>query len=128
MHLLIRWAVSAVALYITVKVAEYLNLHIWLAPGLQGVIAAVIAVAVLAVVNAIIRPIVELLTLPLTCLTFGLFSFVVNALMFWLVGQVVPGFHVRGFLAPLFASIVMGLVSGILSFFIVSDKEKGKRK
>lgn len=128
MQLLVRWAISAIALYITVVVGEHLNLHIWLAPGLQGVVASVIAVAILAVVNAVIRPIVKLLTLPLTCLTLGLFSFVINALMFWIVGQVVPNFHVRGFLAPLFASIVMGIVSGLLSMFIISDKEKDKRR
>jgi putative membrane protein len=130
MHLLVRWAISAVALYITVKVLEHFQFHIWLAPGVQGVIASVIFVAILAVVNAVIRPIVELLTLPLTCLTLGLFSFVINAVMFWIVGQFVPGFHIRGFLAPLVASIVMSVVSGFLSFVLVPDpdNEKGKRK
>ena len=128
MQLLVRWAISAVALYITVLIAEHFKMHIWLARGVAGVIASVIAVVVLAVVNAIIRPIVKLLALPITCLTLGLFSFVINALMFWIVGQgVVPGFSVRGFVAPLFASIVMGLISGILSSVIVSDGEKEKK-
>jgi putative membrane protein len=128
LQIFVRWAISAVALYITVLIVEHFKMHIWLAPGLAGVIASVIAVVVLAVVNAIIRPIVKLLALPITCLTLGLFSFVINAMMFWVVGQVVPGFHVRGFVAPLFASIVMGLISGILSSIIVSDGEKDKKK
>jgi putative membrane protein len=128
LQILVRWAISAVALYITVLLAQHLNMHIWLAPGVSGVTASVIAVAVLAVVNAVIRPIVKLLALPITCLTLGLFSFVINAGMFWLVGQVVPGFHVRGFVAPLFASIVMGIISGILSSLIVSDNEKKERR
>lgn len=127
MQILVRWAVSAVALYVTVLIAERLKLHLAIDPGLPGVEASVIAVVVLAIVNAIIRPIVKLLALPLTCLTFGLFSFVINAAMFWIVFSVVPGFHVKGFLAPLFASIVMSIVSGILSSVIISDGEKGKR-
>lgn len=132
MQLIIRWAVSAVALYITVLLTQHLL------PGSVGLaknpadraIAMVEAVAVLAIVNAVVRPIVELLTLPLTCLTFGLFSFVINALMFWIVGHVVPGFRIHGFLAPLFASIVMGIVSGILSAVIIPDEKssRGNRK
>jgi len=127
LQILVRWAISAVALYITVLIAEHLKLHLAVDPGVPGVIASVIAVVVLAIVNTIVRPIVKLLALPITCLTLGLFSFVINALMFWLVFEVVPGFHVKGFIAPLFASVVMSVINGILSSLIVSDKEKGKR-
>ena len=128
MQVLVRWAVSAIALYITVLIAEHLKLHLAVDPGVPGIIASVIAVAVLAVVNTIVRPIVKLLALPITCLTLGLFSFVINAAMFWLVFSVVPGFHVKGFLAPLFASVVMSVINGVLSSVIVSDKEKEKRR
>jgi len=127
LQILVRWAISAVALYITVLIAEHLKLHLAVDPGVPGVIASVIAVVVLAIVNTIVRPIVKLLALPITCLTLGLFSFVINALMFWLVFEVVPGFHVKGLIAPLFASVVMSVINGILSSLIVSDKEKGKR-
>ena len=127
MQIFVRWAIGAVALYITVMIAERLKLHLAVDPGLPGVIASVIAVAVLSVVNAVIRPIVKLLALPITCLTLGLFSFVINACMFWLVFALVPGFHVKGFLAPLFASVVMSVINGVLSSLIVSDKEKEKR-
>ena len=91
MQIFVRWAIGAVALYITVMIAERLKLHLAVDPGLPGVIASVIAVAVLSVVNAVIRPIVKLLALPITCLTLGLFSFVINACMFWLVFALVPG-------------------------------------
>ncbi|BDI34479.1 hypothetical protein CCAX7_65300 [Capsulimonas corticalis] len=124
MQLLLRWAVSAIALYLTVLLAQHFRLGMWLAPGVAGVVASVIAVAALGIVNAVIRPIVQLLAMPLTCITFGLFSFVINALMFWLVGILVPGFHVKGFVAPLFGSIVMGLISGILNHLLISDREK----
>jgi putative membrane protein len=123
MTLFLRWIASAVALYLTVWLGMMLNLHLYIEPGLHAVVPALIAVAVLAVVNALIRPIVSLLTLPITCLTLGLFSFVVNALMFWIVGQVVPGFHVRGLLAALFGSISMSVLGGLINFLMVSTVE-----
>ena len=64
------------------------------------------------------------LTLPLTCLTFGLFAFVVNALLFWLVGAVRAGLPRRGLAAPLFGSVVMGLVGGLLNNVLVSKRER----
>jgi putative membrane protein len=128
MQLLLRWAISAVALYGTVLICHYFHLRVWLAPGVGGAVAALIAVALLAVVNTVIRPIVKLVTFPLTCLTFGLFSFVVNGLMFWIVGQVVPGFRVKGFEAPVVGSIMMSLLFGILNYILIPDDEKGKNK
>lgn len=125
MQLILRWILSAIALYITVVLAQVLGLKMWIRPGTEGIAPALIAVAVLAIVNAIIRPIIKLIALPITCLTFGLFAFVINALMFWIVGQVVPGFHVAGFWAPLFGSIVMGLVSGALNNLLISSSERG---
>jgi putative membrane protein len=120
MYLILRWIASAAALYITVLLGTYLHMHIWIEPGINAIAASMIAVAVLAAVNVLIRPIVKLLTLPLTCLTLGLFSFVINALMFWLVGNVVPGFHVKGFEAALFGSIVMSIFGGLINSLLVS--------
>jgi putative membrane protein len=115
---------SAVALYITVELGHYLGLRIWIEPGIHAVVPAIIAVAVLAVVNAIIRPVVQFIALPITCLTLGLFSLVINGLMFWLVGQVVPGFDVKGFWAPIYGAIMMGLLSGLLNNFLNADDKK----
>jgi len=126
MTLLYRWVLSAIALYLTVVVGQHLGLSIYIDPGVKAVIPAIIAVALLAIVNATIRPIVQLVALPVTCLTFGLFSLVINGFMFWLVGQFVPGFHVRGLLAPLYGSIVMGLLSGILNTLLISNDDKDK--
>ena len=126
MTILYRWILSAVALYVTVIVGQHLGLQIYIDPGIKAVIPAVIAVALLAIVNATIRPIVQLVALPVTCLTFGLFSLVINGFMFWLVGQFVPGFHVRGLLAPIYGSAVMGLLSGILNTLLISDDDKDK--
>lgn len=126
MTILYRWLLSAVALYVTVIAGQHLGLPLYIDPGIKAVLPAFIAVAVLAVVNAIIRPIVQLVALPITCLTLGLFSLVINGIMFWIVGQVVPGFHVRGLLAPIFGSISMGLLSGILNTLLISEDDKKK--
>ncbi len=127
MQLLLRWILSAVALYITVRAGQALGLRFYVAPGVGGVEGLLLMVVVLGIVNAVIRPVVSLVALPLSCLTFGLFAFVVNALMFWLAGQVVPGFHVAGLWAPLFGSVVMGLASGAINNLLVSGREKREK-
>jgi len=120
MYVFLRWIASAAALYITVLLGTYFHLALYIEPGAKAILPALITVAFLAVVNVLIRPVVALLTLPLTCLTLGLFSFVVNALMFWLVGQFVPGFHVRGFGPALFGSISMSVFGGIINSLLVA--------
>lgn len=124
MQLLLRWILSALALFITVKIGQAVGLPFYIASGTPGVIGLLLFVVILAVVNAILGSLLRLLTLPLSCLTFGLFAWLVNALMFWIAGQVTPGFHVRGFWAPLFGSVVMGLVSGALNHLVASDGER----
>lgn len=122
--LLARWIVSAVALYITAVLSQWLEsiLPGWarIAIKIDGWFTPFLAVAVLAIINALIRPLVVILTLPLSCLTLGIFTFVINALMFWLVGRLVPGFTVEGPLAAVFGSIVMGIISGLASHLIGS--------
>jgi putative membrane protein len=120
MFIILRWIASAIALYVTVFVGSSLGLGLYIEPGTKAVVPALIAVVVLAIVNVLIRPIVALLSLPLTCLTLGLFSFVINAIMFWIVGQLVPGFHVRGLLAALFGSIMMSVFGGLINSFLVA--------
>lgn len=128
MHLILRWILSAVALYITVFLGHMLGLRLWIEHGTRGIVASLITVAVLGIVNAIIRPIVELFALPITCLTLGLFTFVINAVLFWIVGQVMEpfGFHVHGFIAALFGSIMMAILGGLLNRFLVSPSERGR--
>jgi putative membrane protein len=81
----------------------------------DGLLAALVAAFLLGIVNAVIRPILIILTLPLTLLTFGLFLLVINGLMLWLVAALVRGFHVNGFWGALFGSILISIVSWILS-------------
>ena len=125
-QLILRWVASAVALVITVFIGHALGLGLYFAKttGAGILVTAFEAALVIGLVNAVIRPIVELIALPITCLTLGLFSLVVNALMFWLTSAVVPGFHVENFLAALFGSIVMSLVSGPLNWLLFATLDK----
>ncbi|MDD5579922.1 MAG: phage holin family protein [Methylobacter sp.] len=84
----------------------------------QGWGSALIGAIVLGFVNAVVRPLMVLLTLPLTILTFGLFLLVVNALMLWLVAALVPGIRVQGFGPALGGSLVLTLLNLAVEFFI----------
>jgi putative membrane protein len=83
-------------------------------------LAALVAAFLLGIVNTIIRPILVLLTLPLTMVTLGLFLLVINGLMLWLVSALVRGFHVSGFWGAVLGSILISIVSWILSRFLPS--------
>jgi len=77
--------------------------------------AALIAALALGLINALIRPLLILLTLPVTLLTLGLFIFVINGLLFWWVGSFVDGFHVSGFWSGFFGAIIYSIISWLLS-------------
>jgi putative membrane protein len=82
----------------------------------------VIAACVLGVVNAIVRPVVMVLTLPLTVITLGLFLLIVNAAMIWLTSIFVPGFHIHGFVTGILAAIITG-VSAWIGGMVIRDFE-----
>ena len=84
----------------------------------DGWMAALVAAFLLGIINAFIRPVVVLLTLPLTVVTFGLFLLVINGLLLWLVSAIVRGFHVNGFWGALLGAILISIVSWILSRFL----------
>lgn len=88
----------------------------YLLPGIHvdGPLAVLITALVLGIINAVLKPILQLLTLPLTILTLGLFSLVINALMVLLAAAIVPGFNVDGFWWALIFAIVLSLISGVL--------------
>ena len=84
----------------------------------DGFWAALVAAFLLGIVNAIIRPVLVFLTLPLTLLTLGLFLLIINGLMLWVVAALIRGFHVNGFWGAVFGSILISIVSWILSRFL----------
>ena len=107
----------------TLIIALGLGLASWLIPGvsISGAGTLVLAALLLGVVNAVIRPLVVLLTLPLTLLTLGVFVLVINAAMFGLVAAMLDGFTVSGFWSALFGAIVVGLTSTLASWYIGPD-------
>ena len=110
MRFLIRWLVNAVALYLTTLIV----------PGVQvpNFGAAVLAALVLGIVNAVLRPVVLLLTLPLNILTLGLFTFVVNALMLYIVAAATHLIVLQTALAAFVGAIVLSVISFILSHLV----------
>ena len=116
MLLLVRLFLNALA----VMVVAYL------VPGVSvaSFPSAFIAAIVIGLVNALIRPFVEVLSLPLTIFTLGLFSFVVNALMFWLAAKLVPGFDVAGFWPAFWGALVFWIVSWLTNTLITDSLDK----
>ena len=115
MRLLLVWLINAVALL----AVSYLMSSI----QVDSVGAALVAALVLGLINTFIRPLLILLTLPATLLTLGLFIFVINGLLFWVVGSFVEGFHVAGFWSAVFGAIVYSIISWALSGLILPDKK-----
>lgn len=110
MSLIIRWAASAIALYIVTQFV----------PGVivSGITATIIAALVIGLVNATLGGLLKLLTLPIGCLTLGISSLIINALMFWFASSIVPGFHVTGFIPAFLGSIAMSLVGAAVDFLL----------
>jgi putative membrane protein len=106
----IRWLLNAVALAVAVSIV----------PGMHSasVGATMIAALVLGILNAIVRPVLLLLTLPINLLTLGLFTFVVNGIMLLMTGSLVHGFAVDGLGAAILGSLVLSFVSFLLNVFV----------
>jgi putative membrane protein len=106
MKLIVRWLLLAAALLLVA--------HLY--PGVQvtGFGAAMVAALVLGLLNTLLRPLLVLLTLPVTLLTLGLFLFVINALLFWGAASVLAGFTVAGFGAALVGSLIYSLCGMVI--------------
>src|SRR6476469_10674597 len=115
LRILVVWLINALAL----AAVAYLMPSV----SVESAGAALAAALVLGLINALIRPVLVLLTLPVTLLTLGLFIFVINGLLFWFVGSFIHGFTVDGFWAGVFGAIVYSLISWALSSLILSRKE-----
>jgi putative membrane protein len=110
LQLLIRWLISALALLALPYLFD--SIHI------NGLYTALIVALLLGLVNAVIRPVLVLLTLPVTILTLGLFILVINGLLFWLVASFVDGFVVGGFWPAFFGAIVYSIISWAASSLV----------
>lgn len=116
MYAIFRWIINALLLMIipfVVKGVQVSNFY-----------SALITALILAFVNAIIRPILLVLTLPINILTLGLFTLVINGLMFWFVSSFVRGFEIAGFWPAFWAALVYSILSMIINFFVDKGPEK----
>ncbi len=114
MRLLLLWILNAVALLAVT----------WLLPSIQvtGFGAALVAALVLGFINTLVRPVLAILTLPITLLTLGIFYLVLNGLLFWLASALLPGFQVAGFGSAMLGALLYGVIAWALSTLIPSKK------
>jgi len=123
----LSFLLRAVSGLIAVWATVYLGKLIGVGLDWNGAWRGLLFVVVLAIVNAVIRPIAKLLSMPLNCMTFGLFALVINALLFWATAAVTHGIEVRGFWAALFGSLVLGALSAVINtVFGIGNKRSGK--
>jgi putative membrane protein len=108
---LLHWAITAFALWVASHVFKGLRF------GSTGALA--LSALLLGLANAVVRPLLVVLTLPLTLLSFGVFLLVINALVLMLVAKLVKGFHLDGFWTAFWASIFMALLSLVLGAFVL---------
>jgi putative membrane protein len=111
-HFLLTWLGTAVALLITSNIVDGFKIKTF--------VAALVAAVIIGLVNAFIRPILRFLAFPITLLTFGLFTFVINAVALWLASVLTPGsgFEINGFLPAFLGSIVLAIVSSVINYFL----------
>lgn len=106
----LRWSMNLLALIVAASLIRGIRI--------ESIGMGILAAGILGVVNAVIRPIVLLLTLPITILTLGLFTLVINALMLLLVSNLVPGLVIEGFRAAFWGGLIVSLVSWVLNIFV----------
>lgn len=112
MKMVLNLLLSTVAIIVTAYVIQDVEV--------DGFLTALVVAVILGIINAVVKPVIKLLTLPINILTLGLFSFVITALMVMLTAAIVPGFTVTGFLPALLFGILLSLVNGIL-FAVMPD-------
>ena len=114
MKLLIGWLLNALALLGVAYLVP--DIHV------SSFMSALIAAAVIGLANMLIKPILLILTLPVTIITLGLFIFVINGILFWLAGYFLQGFDVKTITAGIIGAIVYSIISWILSAVLVDKK------
>jgi putative membrane protein len=111
MRLLVTWLINAAALFALPYLMDSVRV--------DSFTAALVAALLLGLVNTLVRPVLVLLTLPVTMVTLGLFIFVINGLMFWMVANWVQGVHVAGFWSAVGGALLYSIISWALSSLIL---------
>lgn len=115
MKILLGWVLNAFALVIVTFLIQGIKV--------DSFTAAMIAAAVIGLVNMLIKPILLILTLPISIITLGLFIFVVNGILFYMVGHFLQGFQVQNMTAGILGAFVYSIVSWLLSVMLIADKD-----
>jgi putative membrane protein len=118
MGILIRWVILTASIIIASYLLEGIRV--------SGFFSAFFAAAALGILNALFRPILLILTLPINVLTLGLFTFIINALMLKMASGIIPGFEVHGFWTAVIGSLIISVISWLLNSFI-SDRGRVER-
>jgi putative membrane protein len=120
MLIITRWLVITAAIL----------LSSWLVPGIKvdTLLTAIIAAAILGLINVFIKPVLFILTLPLSIITLGVFTFFINALLLQLVAYMIQGFEVKGFLAAFLGALIISLASWLANYFIVNHNNDRPQK
>ena len=114
-----RWLVITIAILLSSKFISGIRV--------DSLLTALMAAGILGLINVFIRPVLIILTLPLSIITLGVVSFFINALLLELVAYIIPGFEVEGFLAAFLGALIISIVSWLANFFIVNSNT-GKQK
>ncbi|MDD3024167.1 MAG: phage holin family protein [Syntrophomonadaceae bacterium] len=105
----IRWLLNILAIVLTAAIVPQFDLSVW---------GAIVGSIFLGIVNAIIRPLLIILTLPVNILSLGLFTFVINGFMLWITSVTVKGFDIHGFGWAILSAIILSIISFFVSFMI----------
>ncbi|MGA9532158.1 MAG: phage holin family protein [Anaerolineales bacterium] len=124
-RLILRWAINALALYLVIGTSWFSGIH----AQDTSAVAVIVLALIFGLVNALIRPLLKLLTCPLILLTLGLFTIVINAAMLWLVGLIGGAFGMGISFEPwwwvLVASVVISVVSTLLTMLLRDEMKRG---
>lgn len=115
-RLLLGWGINAAAIFLLPYILS--------AVQLKSFGTALLVALVIGFLNTLIRPVLFLLTLPITVLTLGLFTLVLNGLMFWVTSRLVDGFHIDGFWWAVLAALVYSLVSAVISSVLLDGERQ----
>ena len=115
MILLLRWLLFTLAIMFVA----------WLVPGIgvENFQSALLVTVIMALINIFIRPLIVFITLPINILTLGIFTLVINALLFMVAGYIAPGFYVDGFLAAFLGSVVLSFLGLIINMVTLNNAE-----
>ena len=111
---LLRWLLNAVALTLVPDLIGAIHVH--------NLMTALVAAVIISLLNAIIRPVLVVLTLPITFLSLGFFYLVINALLFWLAASLVPGFEIGSFWAAMAGAIIYSILTWLVDLAIGKDR------